>query len=93
MSDFLVKQLTYDLNGQAGLSPIGKFPKRINLNALVDPVFPLRSGIANGDILESYLGPLCLGKNNFDAIKAQCTDAFFTRAMHMRAVPPSPTLR
>jgi hypothetical protein len=37
MSEFLVKQLPYDLSGQAGLVLIGKYLKRINLNALVDP--------------------------------------------------------
>ena len=93
MSEFLVKQLTYDLSSQAGLALIGKYLKRINLNAIVDPAFPVRAGIANSDILKSYLGLLCLGKNDFDAIEAQRTDAFFTRALHLRAVPSSPTLR
>ena len=50
MSDFVVKQLPYDLSGQARLALIGKYLKRINLNALVDPAFPVRSGIANLDI-------------------------------------------
>ena len=93
MSEFLVKQLTYDLSSQAGLALIGKYLKRINLNALVDPAFAVRAGIANSDILKSYLGLLCLGKNDFDAIEAQRTDAFFTRALHLRTVPSSPTLR
>jgi hypothetical protein len=43
--------------------------------------------------LKSYLSLLCLGKNDFDAIEAQRTDAFFARALHLRAVPSSPTLR
>ncbi len=93
MSEFVVKQLPYDLSSQAGLALIGKYLKRINLNALVDPAFPVRGGIANSDILKSYLGLLCLGKNDFDAIEAQRADAFFTRALHLRSVPSSPTLR
>ena len=93
MSEFVVKQLPYDLSSQAGLALIGKYLKRINLSALVDPAFPVRAGIANSDILKSYLGLLCLGKDDFDAIEAQRTDAFFTRALHLRAVPSSPTLR
>jgi hypothetical protein len=40
MSEFVVKQLTYNLSSQAGLAPIGKYLKRINLSALVDPAFP-----------------------------------------------------
>ena len=45
MTDFIIKQLPYDLSNQAGLALIGKYLKRINLNALVDPAFPVRSGI------------------------------------------------
>jgi hypothetical protein len=50
------------------LALIGKYLKRINLNALVDPAFLMRAGIANSDILKSYLALLCLGKNDFDAM-------------------------
>ena len=53
----------------------------------------MRSGIANSDILKSYLGLLCLGKNDFDAIEGQRKDTLFARALHLRAVPSSPTLR
>jgi hypothetical protein len=93
MTDFQIKQLPYDLSHQAGLALIGKYLKRINLNVLVDPAFPVRSGVANSDIFKSYLGLLCLGKNDFDAIEGQRKDAFFTRALGLRAVPSSPTLR
>ena len=93
MTDFIIKQLPYDLSHQAGLALIGKYLKRINFNGLVDPSFSVRSGIANSDILKSYLGLLCLGKNDFDAIEGQRKDAFFARALGLRAVPSSPTLR
>ncbi len=96
MTDLILKQLPYDLSGQAGLALIGKYLKRINFNALVDPVYPVQSkfgGIANSDILKSYLGLLCLGKNDFDAIEGQRKDRFFARALGLRAVPSSPTLR
>jgi hypothetical protein len=93
MTDFLLKQLPYDLSNQAGLALIGKYLKCINLNRLVDPAYPVRSGIANSDILKSYLGLLCLGKNDFEAIESQRNDAFFARALGVRAVPSSPTLR
>jgi hypothetical protein len=93
MTDFILRQLPYDLSNQAGLALIGKYLKRINLNSLVDPVFAVRSGVANSDILKSYLGLLCLGKNDFDAIEGQRKDAFFARALGLRAVPSSPTLR
>ncbi len=77
MTDFIIKKLPYDLSSQAGLALVGQYLKRINFSALIDPKFPVRSGVANSDILRSYLGLLCLGKNDFDAIESFRTDAFF----------------
>ena len=53
----------------------------------------MRSGVANSDILKSYLGLLCLGKNDFDGIENFRGNAFFIRALGLSAVPLSPTLR
>ena len=93
MTDFLIKRLPYDLSSHAGLAFIGKYLQRINVNALIDPAFPVRSGIANSDIVKSYLAMLCLGKNDFDAIENFRGNAFFMRALGLQAVPSSPTLR
>ena len=93
MTDFIIKKLPYDLSSHAGLAFVGKYLSRININALIDPAFPVRSGVANSDILKSYLGLLCLGKNDFDAIENFRSNAFFMRALGLRAVPSSPTLR
>jgi hypothetical protein len=93
MTDFIIKKLPYDLSSQAGLALVGQYLKRINLSALVDPKFPVRSGVTNSDILRSYLGLLCLGKNDFDAIESFRTDAFFMRSLGLKTVPSSPTLR
>ena len=93
MTDFIIKKLPYDLSSHAGLAFVGKYLSRININALIDPAFPVRSGVANSDIVKSYLGLLCLGKNDFDAIENLRSNAFFMRALGLRAVPSSPTLR
>lgn len=93
MPEFIIKQLPYDLSQHAGLALIGKYLKRININSLLDPHFPVRSGIANSDIVKSYLGLLCLGKNDFEAIEGQRKDTFFHRALGLRTVPSSATLR
>lgn len=93
MSDFLIKQLPYDLSSHAGLALVGKYLAHINLNALVDPKFPVRSGVANSAILKSYQALLCQGKSDFDAIEAFRSDAFFKRSLRLDAVPSSPTLR
>ena len=93
MTDFIIKKLPYNLSSNAGLALVGKYLKSIKLGALVDAQFPVRSGVANSDILKSYLALLCLGKNDFDAIEGFRGDAFFLRALGLRAVPSSPTLR
>ena len=93
MSECLIKQLPYDLSSQAGLALVGKYLAHINLNALVDPTFPVRSGVSNSAIVKSYLALLCQGKSDFDAIEAHRGDAFFARALRLAAVPSSPTLR
>ena len=93
MTDFIIKKLPYDLSSHAGLAMVGKYLKRININALVDPAFPVRCGVTNSDIIKSYLGLLCLGKNDFDAIENFRGNAFFMRALGVSSVASSPTLR
>ena len=93
MTDFVIKKLPYDLSSHAGLAFIGKYLKRVNVNALIDPKFAVRSGVANSEILKSYLALLCLGKSDFDAIESFRDNAFFKRALGLGTVPSSPTLR
>ena len=93
MTEFVIKKLPYDLSSHAGLAFIGKYLKRVNVNALIDPKFPVRSGVANSEILKSYLALLCLGKSDFDAIESFRDNAFFKRALGLSTVPSSPTLR
>jgi hypothetical protein len=93
MTEFIIKKLPYDLSSHAGLAFIGKYLKAIKINSLIDSAFPVRSGVANSDILKSYLGLLCLGKNDFDAIENFRANAFFVRALGLANVPSSLTLR
>ena len=50
MTDFIIKKLPYDLSSHAGPAFIGKYLKRVNVNCLIDPKFPVRSGASNSDI-------------------------------------------
>jgi len=93
MTDFIIKKLPYDLSSHAGLAFIGKYLKSININSLIDSAFPVRSGVANSDILKSYLALLCLGKNDFERKENFRANAFFIRALGLANVPSSPTLR
>lgn len=56
MTDFINVKLPYDLSSHAGLALVGKYLKPINVNALINPAFAVRSGVANSDIPKSYLG-------------------------------------
>jgi hypothetical protein len=93
MTEFIIEKLPYDLSSLVGLAFVGKYLKRINLNALLDPAFPVRSGVPNSEILKGYLTLLCLGKNDFDTIENFRGNAFFIRALCLKSVPSSPTLR
>jgi hypothetical protein len=50
----------------------GNYFRRPPINALIGPAFPVRTGVANGDILKSYLDLPCLGKKDLDAIENFC---------------------
>jgi len=93
ITDFIIKQLSFDLSNHASLALICKYLKRIHVNSLVDLTFTVCSGITSSDDLRSNLGLLCLGKRDFDATKGQYKDAFFARTLHLAAVPSFPTFR
>jgi len=94
MTDFIIKKLPYDLTSNAGLALVGQYLKSLNFSKRIDSAFALGAkGIANSDVLKSYLGLLVQGKNDFDAIEAFRGDAFFRRSLGVGTVPSSPTLR
>ena len=63
MTEFIIKKLSYELSSHAGLVFVGKYLKGIKFNSLVDSMYPVRSGVANSDILKSYLALLCLSSS------------------------------
>ena len=54
---------------------------------------PLRHGIAHADCVTSYVGLLCTGKSDFDAIENRREDQFFKTALGTAKVPSAPSLR
>jgi hypothetical protein len=96
MPDFQIKRLPYNLTAHAGLSLVGQYLKRFaQIDQVIDPRFPIaaKSGIATSSLIKAYVGLLCTGKSDFDAIEAVRGDAFFRDALGLSAVPSSPTLR
>lgn len=76
MTDFIIKKLPYDLSSNAVLTFIGKY-----LKSLIDSAVPIRAGIANSNVLKSYIALLSLGKNDFGAIENFRHNDFFRRAL------------
>lgn len=73
---------------------VGQYMKRLGISNRVDRKFPVGSGgIANSDILKSYLGVLMQSKNDDDAVEEFWGDDFSTRSLDIGTVPSSSTLR
>ncbi|MDG0835131.1 IS1380 family transposase, partial [Pelomonas saccharophila] len=94
MRKLIVQQLDYDLTPVAGLALVGHYLKAVQpVLARLDKALPLKTGVANSDIVRSYLGLLVQGKSDFDAIENFRSDAFFKQALGIGLLPSSPTLR
>ncbi len=94
MRKLIVKQLDYDLTPVAGLALVGHYLKTLApVLSRVDAVLPVKGGVANSDIVRSYIGLLVQGKSDFDAIENFRGDAFYKQALHIGLLPSSPTLR
>ncbi len=52
-----------------------------------------RPEVSHGDVLAAMIGLLCLGKPDFEAIKAFRGDEFFRRALGLKKIPSEGTLR
>ena len=94
MKIFLIeKSETEDYTTSSGLALIGQLINRYSeLNQLMSTL-PLRLGISHADVAKGYLGVLCQGKNDFEAITQHKGDAFFKSALGMKQIPSCVTLR
>jgi hypothetical protein len=94
MRQLIVKQLDYDLTPVAGLALVGHYLKALQpVLGRLDAALPVKAGVANSDIVRSYLGLLVQGKSDFDAIENFRGDAFYKQALGITLLPSSPTLR
>lgn len=95
MRRFVIEESDAELISHSGLSLIAMaLNKRTNLVNDANAVLPLRAtGIAHADILRSYVGLLCLGKSDFEAITGLRGDRFFLESLGLGQVPSEATLR
>ena len=94
MRKLIVTQLDNDLTPVAGLALMGHYLNALRpVLARLDAALPVKSGVANSDIVRCYLGLLVQGKSDFDAIENYRGDAFYRQALGTALLPSSPTLR
>ena len=94
MRRFIIEQTEAELTSHSGWALVGMAINRYTeLVPSVTRGVPLRHGIAHADVLKSYLGLLCLGKSDFEAVANVREDAFFSEALSIGAVPSPETLR
>jgi hypothetical protein len=91
---FKLKQGTELLTDHAGLALVGlALAKFAKVCETLDKAIPKRSGLSVGEIVTAYVGLLCTGKSDFDAIENHRQDAFFAEALGLDGVPAASTLR
>mgnify|MGYP006196305171 CR=1 FL=1 len=77
----------------SGLALVGRALCLTRLGADLDDNIPLRHGIAHSDYIVSYVGIVCTGKSDFDAVENRREDAFFKTSLGITKVPSAPSLR
>ncbi len=80
------------LTSHAGLSIIGQCVEMAGVDSL-DGRFPTSQGVRASDIIKSYLGLLCLGMSDVDAIENVRQDTPFKQLLNLQKVPSTATLR
>ncbi len=94
MKRFILEQSGRDvLTSHSGLALVGLCLNRhSNLPARADEQLPCQ-GISSADVIRSYSGLLCLGKNDFEAITDFRADQTFQQSLSIKTVPSAETLR
>ena len=88
----MVQSTTETTTSHAGLALVGRALAMTGLDKELRQI-PLRHGIAHADCVKSYVGLLCTGKSDFDAIENKRNDTFFITALGIERVPSAPSLR
>ncbi len=94
MRRFIIEQSDAEFTSHSGLALVGMALNSYGgLPEVVDREVPLRHGITHSDVLRAYIGLLCLGKSDFEAVSNVREDRFFADALGISTVPSEVTLR
>ncbi len=94
MRRFIIEQSDAEFTSHSGLALVGMALNSYGgLPEVVDREVPLRHGITHSDVLRAYIGLLCLGKSDFEAVSNVREERFFAEALGISTVPSEVTLR
>lgn len=94
MRRFIIEHSDAEIVSHSGLALIGQaLNNHSGLGEAADKNVQLRHGISHGDALFSYLGLLCIGKSDCDAIENVRDDKFYASALNIDTIPSAATLR
>jgi len=82
----------HTLTSHAGLAIIGQCVEIAGVDS-IDGRFPTTLGMRTSDVVKSYLGLLCLGMSDYDAIENFRRDTPFQQLLTLQKVPSTATLR
>ena len=79
----------------SGLALVGLFLNRFcNLVAKLDKAVPVSSiGILSSDVVKAFIGLVCIGKTDYEAITDKKGDSFFKKSLGLKKIPSAETLR
>jgi len=92
---FIIEQSDREFyTSHSGLALVGACLNRfVDLEKELTSAMPLRHGISHGDMAKSYLGLLCQGKSDFEAVAQFREDDFFKESLGIKQVPSISSLR
>ena len=89
----IVQSETDTTTSHSGLALVGRALGLTRLGADLDDNIALRHGIAHSACVASYVGIVCTGKSDFEAIENRRNDDFFKTSLGIAKVPSGPSLR
>lgn len=89
----LEQSKTEIITPHGGLALVGHSVNRMTSLAKTSRTIVKRHGIANIDLIRTYLGLICLGKSDFEAVEHARHGPFFKAALGIKQSPSSAWLR
>ena len=89
----LEQSKTEILSPHAGLALVGHYLNQQTTLNKTSRTISKRHGISNIDLIRTYLGQMCLGKSDFEAVENSRHDPFFKAAMSIKQSVSSTRLR